>query len=124
MDFHVSIVKTIASTSQGTSTGAAKKSENGLDIANVIQTENEESTVTDANETESTMTYLRGRKVTTAVVVYHDETETLTEIGTTIGNQTQVATDDIGEILNFFCCFLFLFMECIYNLFSLTALYL
>ena len=89
------------STSQGTSTGAAKKSENGLDIVNVIQTENEENTVTDVNETESTTTSLRGRKVNTVVVVYRDETETLTEIEPTIGNQTQLATDDIGEILIF-----------------------
>ena len=118
MDFHVSIVKTIASTSQGTSTGVAKKSENGLDIVNVMQTENGESTVTDANETETTTTFLRGRKVITVVVVYRDGKETLTEIETTIENQTQLGTDDIGEICNIkiFCCFPFLFMECIYNL--------
>ena len=98
MDFHDNIVKTIVNTSQGTSTGVTKKSENGLDIVNVIQTEKKESTVTDANETESTTTFLRGRKVTTVVVVYRDEIETLTEIETTIGNQNQLATDDIGEI--------------------------
>ena len=97
MDYHDSTVKITVSTDQDINIAVTKRNEIE-DIANETLRKNAKSTVIDATEIETIMTFPIGRKVTIVEAVYHDANETLSEIETIIENPTRLATDDTGEI--------------------------